>query len=94
MAIKNYLPKNIVARRKAGFNVPVGYWLRNDLKEMLCDLLSQESLNRQGIFEVRVVQNLVNDHLKGNKDYGFELWGLLILMVWWQLFFEGKSVDY
>ncbi len=74
--------------------MPVGFWLRHDLQEMMCDMLSGDSLDRQGLFDTQVVQSLVNDHLKGDKDYGFELWGLLVLMVWWQLFIERKSASF
>ena len=93
-AMKNYLPKEVLARPKAGFNVPVGSWLRHDLREMMCDMLSKDSLDRQGLFDTQVVRSLVSDHLKGAKDYGFELWGLLVLMVWWQLFIERKSASF
>lgn len=93
-AMKNYLPEEVLSRPKAGFNVPLGSWLRNDLRELMCDTLSRESLDRQGLFNTRVVQGLVSDHLKGVKDHGFELWGLMVLMIWWQLFFEKQNASF
>ena len=89
--MKRRLPSGIVQRRKAGFNVPVGAWLKTDLREMLCDLLSPSNLRQQDLLEEKTVGKLIDDHFSGVRDNGFELWGLLVLMVWWESFFKGNS---
>ena len=39
-----YLPKDIIYRPKTGFGVPLRYWLRNHLRPMVEELLSETSL--------------------------------------------------
>ena len=36
---------------KAGFGVPVDYWLAHELKPMVDDLLSESRLKKRGIFQ-------------------------------------------
>ena len=45
------LPLNIIYRPKSGFGVPLRSWMRNELRELLGDLLSVESLKNRGLFD-------------------------------------------
>ena len=85
-AMKNRLPSPVLSRRKAGFNIPLGQWLRGDLRAMTCDLLAPDSVRKQGMFNEDVVEHIVDDHLKGRRDNGYQIWGLLVLMIWWRRF--------
>lgn len=76
------LPKDIMARRKMGFGVPVGAWMRNELRPLLYDvLLSSRALGR-GYFRPEAVQQLVLNHLNGSCDHSAQLWALLWLEMW------------
>jgi asparagine synthase (glutamine-hydrolysing) len=86
-----YLPKKLAARllpaetfkrRKMGFGVPVGAWMRNELRPLLEDvLLSPRALGR-GYFRPEAVRRLARAHLDGVQDYSFQLWALLWLELW------------
>ncbi len=78
------LPAGIPSRRKQGFAVPVGQWLRRELKPLALDLLSADTLRRQGIFQALAVQRLLADHLEGRADNRKELWTLICFQLWWQ----------
>ena len=81
-AVSELIPRQNIYRKKMGFGVPVGRWLRNELKSFLREtLLSTVSLNRE-YFKTKVVKTLVEDHIKGLKDYSFQLWALLMLELW------------
>jgi asparagine synthase (glutamine-hydrolysing) len=75
------LPAAICARSKQGFGVPVGLWLRNQLRDWARDrLLDNRSLSVW--FRQAEVQRLLNEHDSGKFNHGKKLWALLIFSVW------------
>jgi len=56
---RRYLPAEIVSRPKHGFTIPLDSWLRNELREVLFDTLSPGAVRRTGVFDVRVVHELL-----------------------------------
>ena len=81
--MKGVLPDNIMARPKKGFNIPVARWFRNELKELLLDTLSQEKIEREGLFSYQAVQHLLDDHFSGRRDNRKQLWTLLVFELWY-----------
>jgi len=69
-------------RRKMGFGVPVGDWLRGDLREWAEDLLSEDRLKRGGLFQTKVVRSLWAQHLRGDRNLQHQLWPLLMFEAW------------
>jgi len=58
-AFRNRIPKEIIQRKKAGFPIPIGRWLRRELREPVRQvLLSQQCLNR-GFFRKDAIENLL-----------------------------------
>jgi asparagine synthase (glutamine-hydrolysing) len=56
-AFRNLLPDEVYARGKKGFEVPLLDWFRSELKTMITeDLLSDDMLERQGIFEKQAIK--------------------------------------
>jgi asparagine synthase (glutamine-hydrolysing) len=49
-AMESYLSREVIYRPKAGFGAPLRRWMRHDLRELLLDYLSEESLRRRGFF--------------------------------------------
>jgi asparagine synthase (glutamine-hydrolysing) len=81
-ALENRLPADILYRPKAGFNLPVGKWLRSGLKQMVGDLLSPAAVARRGYFKPEIVSSMVDRHMKGGDDVGNRLFVLLMLELW------------
>jgi asparagine synthase (glutamine-hydrolysing) len=78
------LPAENAARRKMGFGVPVGEWLRGPLRGFLEEtVLSSESLSR-GYFKPGAVRQLVSEHVQRRVDHTSRLWSLLMLELWHQ----------
>jgi len=86
IAMKNKLPSQTIRRPKAGFNVPVGAWLRGPLRGLLLDALEEGSLRRMDVFDTKAVHSLLDEHMQRRVDRGYELWGLLTFCVWWEMF--------
>ncbi len=87
-ALRRRLPSASVWRKKQGFNIPKGVWLKGELREFAFDRLSPQRVRRMGLFEEEPVTQLLNDHVRGTHDRSHELWGLLALSMWWEQFFE------
>jgi asparagine synthase (glutamine-hydrolysing) len=79
---KKLLPPENLSRRKMGFGVPVGQWMRGDLRPLVEDVLLSGDALRLGYFEPDKVRKLVRAHLEGTRDYSSQLWALLCLELW------------
>jgi len=88
------LPRNIVYRKKKGFGVPLAKWLTGELREFMLDYLSQERIERQGIFHYPCVSQLIDEQLTMKKDNRELLWTLLVFQTWYERYIESAgSVD-
>lgn len=86
--LKNILPAENLNRRKMGFGVPIGTWFRGRLEPFLREtVLSPKALGR-GLFKPAAVKQLVELHVRGERDYSHQLWTLLMLELWFQRFID------
>jgi asparagine synthase (glutamine-hydrolysing) len=76
------LPRKIVYGRKRGFSIPASAWLRGELEPFARDVLSRETLNRQGFFRPDAVGRVLDEHVSGREDRSRQLWGLLAFTLW------------
>jgi asparagine synthase (glutamine-hydrolysing) len=81
-AAEPLLPAEIVRGKKRGFSIPAAAWLRGELEPFARDVLSEETLRRQGFFEPQTVTRLLDDHAAGREDLSRQLWGLLSFTLW------------
>lgn len=81
-ALKEVLPAEVIARPKRGFDVPVGSWLRGELRELALDMLPGSSSGGQFLRKEKV-EKLLNRHMAEERDYGRLIWTLLMLELWW-----------
>lgn len=85
---EKYLPKEIIYRPKAPFSAPMRGWLRNELKEMVNDILSYDSIKRRGIYNPQFVRMLItnnNNHVEDNSQL---IWRLIVNEIWFRTFFD------
>lgn len=77
-----YLPASVVCRKKRGFNLPISHWLRNEDADFCRDTLLAPSSRLQGVLDMRIVRELVTEHMSGRADRGLALYALLVLNLW------------
>ena len=80
---KNMLPEGLFNLPKSGFGVPVGDWLRNELKLELLNLTRDELLIKQNIFNVNYIKKILLEHLNNKNDHTFKLWTIFCFQKWW-----------
>ncbi|ADU64297.1 MAG: asparagine synthase (glutamine-hydrolyzing) [Pseudodesulfovibrio sp.] len=87
--LDNYVPRALVDRPKAGFDVPLDRWLRGPLKAWAAELLAPDRLRRQGLFNEGVVARQLADHASGRRDNQYRLWNLLMFQAWLERWTPG-----
>jgi asparagine synthase (glutamine-hydrolysing) len=76
------VPGEVLNRPKQGFALPLGHWMRHELKDLVqTTLLDAETLNR-GYFRASGVRRMLNEHFHGRRDHSARLWRLLIFELW------------
>ncbi|GAA3088863.1 asparagine synthase (glutamine-hydrolyzing) [Kribbella aluminosa] len=81
-AAEAWLPKEIIYRPKASFSAPLRAWVRNDLRELVDDVLLRGELVGSGFLRQSAVQQIVDDERSGREDYSKQIWQLLTLETW------------
>jgi asparagine synthase (glutamine-hydrolysing) len=90
-AMKGLLPKEIIARRKMGFPVPIGSWFRGAYRPLLEEYLLGERARDRKLFNPEFVGDLVQRHLSGSEDHSERLWSLLTFEIWLRQFVDGEA---
>jgi asparagine synthase (glutamine-hydrolysing) len=89
-AMQGRLPAPILARRKMGFPVPVGSWLRGPWRPLLSEYVTGSRARARGFFDAGAVERLVGEHVRG-VNHAERLWALLTFEIWARLFLDGES---
>ena len=88
VAARGLLPDEIIERKKHGFGVPLGAWLRRDMR-LARDLLQSRRSRERGLLDMAVVARLMDEHEAGERDHNRVLWALLTLEDWHRQFIDG-----
>jgi asparagine synthase (glutamine-hydrolysing) len=91
-SLRGLVPDMLLDRPKMGFSLPVAKWLREDLYEMVHDVLLSSRALQRGYFEPQVVAKLLHEHYAGQIDHGAKLWDLLMLELWHRTFIDGEGL--
>ncbi|MBI3967635.1 MAG: asparagine synthase (glutamine-hydrolyzing) [Chloroflexi bacterium] len=82
-AAARVLPREILTRRKAGFHVPIAKWLKGELADLVDEQLGPRTLVRQGVFDPKLVGELLTAHRSGRRDHSRNIWSLLMFGLWY-----------
>ncbi len=80
--LDRHVPPSLTHRRKMGFGVPIGQWLRGPLRSWAADLLSPRQLAGGGWFDAAKVDQVWQQHLAGDRNRERELWAILMFQAW------------
>jgi asparagine synthase (glutamine-hydrolysing) len=83
--LQRFLPEDLVFRKKRGFSIPLGEWLKKDLHHLIEENLNAEAISSAGLVNYNFVQRLLLD-FNGGKDYLYHrIWLLVVLHRWWRI---------
>jgi len=87
-AMEGVLPKEVIYRPKTGFGAPLRSWLRNELKEMVDDVLSQESIRNRGLFDYARINRLRRLDEDGKLDAIYPIFSVICIELWCRIFID------
>jgi asparagine synthase (glutamine-hydrolysing) len=90
-ALRDLIPREILGRRKMGFPVPVGRWLRGPSWPFVEELVLGPRARARGLFQAGVVRRLADEQRAGVADHGDRLWLLMNLEIWQRVFIDGED---
>ncbi|MCZ6526147.1 MAG: asparagine synthase (glutamine-hydrolyzing), partial [Gammaproteobacteria bacterium] len=77
-----YVPQQLMERRKTGFKIPIGDWLRGPLCDWAEHLLDKKRLNDEGFLNPLMVRERWDAHLAGHNNWTGSLWNVLMFQAW------------
>jgi asparagine synthase (glutamine-hydrolysing) len=80
--MRNKLGREILQRKKTGFDIPAHDWFRGPLRPVLEEALAFASGEHGEFFHMPRIQAHVRSHSERRANIGFHLWGLTILFFW------------
>jgi len=88
-SLQDILPPGILKRRKHGFGVPIDRWLRQGpLHDFTREILLDRVTKERGIFDIRSLEGLIEDHSASRHNAHHQIYALLMLELWFREFIE------
>jgi asparagine synthase (glutamine-hydrolysing) len=87
-AMEPLLPRDVIWRTKAGFGAPLRHWLRNDLRPIVDDVLSEASLRNRGLFDPKGVHKLVEADRERRVDAAYSIFSMICIELWCRMFVD------
>lgn len=87
-ALGDILPEELLQMPKRGFVLPYKEWLKNELKEMVIDYCTGNTIKQQNLFSSEIENNLIVPFYRGNDELTPLVWQVLMFQRW---FFDTKT---
>ena len=81
-AMRNFLPKNIINRKKKGLGMPVAFWIKSDIKRLISDIFERNKIIKEGFFNYECIDRLLKEHFNNRADNRKKIWTLLMFELW------------
>jgi len=92
-AMEPLLPHDVIYRPKTGFGVPLRRWIHHELRPLVDELLSPETIRRRGIFDATAVSNLLRADREGRIDASYSIFAILCMEIWCRQFLNQSSAE-
>lgn len=86
---RDWLPHEIVDRKKMGFGIPRDSWLRNELRTFAEDLIFSEQSQKRNWINLKNFESFWNRHQSG-EDLSRVIWPVLMLELWAQTWLDSN----
>ncbi|MFN7918088.1 MAG: asparagine synthase (glutamine-hydrolyzing) [Vicinamibacterales bacterium] len=77
-----HVPPALIERPKFGFGIPIGDWLRHELRDWAEQLLAPDALASGGVLDPAPIRAVWQAHLDGRRDWQHRLWTVLMFQAW------------
>jgi asparagine synthase (glutamine-hydrolysing) len=93
-AFEKFLPEEILQKKKHGFGLPTGDWLRNHpgFRDLARSLLLDACSLQRGFFRQSALERLLQRHDEESSSYyGSQIWNLMMLELWHRNHFDRAT---
>jgi len=87
-AVAKWIPAEVIARKKIGFETPVDGWFRQELHHTITDQLLDAGSACREFFQCGTIQEILDEHQRGRHDHKRILFSLLTFEIWYQQFIK------
>ena len=91
--LERHMPRALFERPKRGFAVPIGQWLRGELRDWTEALLDPARLRREGYLRAPEIGRRWRQHVSGQADWSNHLWTVLMFQSWLEDFSSSPSMQ-
>ena len=82
-AYREILPKQVLQRKKRGFEVPLSEWLKGPLSGMVDELLSKNNIEDQGVLNYQKVKTIIEGSRTNNPgNTSYLVWSMVVFQKW------------
>jgi asparagine synthase (glutamine-hydrolysing) len=93
-ALRHLLPYHTMIKKKQGFAMPIGNWLKTHLANFVRDILLDPVTLNRGYFKKKFMKKMVDDYLNGKTDYASgndtTIISLINLELWHRIFIDER----
>ena len=91
-AMEDYIPEQILNRKKQGFSAPDENWYRGENAEYIKEILMHSGTLCTEFINKEYIEKTVNEHLNEGKNHRLLIWSFLNFE-WWCRIFLNKTDD-
>ena len=92
-AVRKWVPRDVLERKKVPFESPIDRWLRADLTQHVRELLLAGDSACMQYFRRETVEGMVAQHVSGREDYRRALLSLIVFELWHDQFIRPSSAS-
>lgn len=78
----DFIPHHLIDRPKSGFAIPLGSWMRNELKDWCEDLLAPSIAGNDENLNGDYIHKIWSEHISGRRNWQHKLWAILMYQSW------------
>lgn len=90
-AMESYLPRSVIYRSKTGFGAPLRTWLRDDLRYLVDDVLSERSVASRGLFDPQGVRDMIERDRTLRFDASYTIFSMMCIELWCRMFIDKPA---
>ncbi|MCX7019514.1 MAG: asparagine synthase (glutamine-hydrolyzing) [Candidatus Sumerlaeota bacterium] len=90
-AAATFFTGEFLNRPKTGFGVPIGEWVRGELRPLAEEFLLGDRARSRGFFDYDYVRRMLDQHIRGSQNHHYRIWELIMLETWCRTFLDRPN---
>ena len=92
-AMMDFLPENIINRKKQGFSAPDESWYRGENAIYIKKLLIGNKTVSSDFINPKFIEKIIHEHTEKRINHRLLLWSFMNFEWWCKIFLNGEKID-